>query len=182
MGWDNQSKLDSLRYVCGHCGSLVASATGYSGNSRRIYVCPHCDEVTIVMPGKTIPDALPGSSVNHLPADVLSLYDEARSCVSANCYTAAVLVSRKLLMNIGVAQGAKEGKSFLEYVDYLADKGFVPPNGRGWVDHIRKKGNEANHEIVLMSPGDAKELIAFLEMLLKFIYEFPNRIPAASTT
>lgn len=26
-----------------------------------------------------------------------------------------------------------------------------------------------------MSPGDARELIDFLEMLLKFVYEFPAR-------
>ena len=67
----------------------------------------------------------------------------------------------------------------MEYVQYLADKGFVPPNGKGWVDHIRKKGNEATHEISHMERGDAEELIAFAEMLLKFIYEFPAKVPAA---
>ena len=30
-----------------------------------------------------------------------------------------------------------------------------------------------------MAPQDAKDLIAFSEMLLKFIYEFPKQIPAA---
>jgi len=54
---------------------------------------------------------------------------------------------------------------------------IVPPGGHGWVDHIRKKGNEANHEIVLMSEDDAKDLISFAEMLMKFIYEFPAKIP-----
>lgn len=80
-------------------------------------------------------------------------------------------------MNIAVAQGAKEGESFVSYVEYLANAGFVPPNGRGWVDHIRNKGNEANHEIKLMGQADAEELIAFAEMLLKFIYEFPSKVP-----
>lgn len=83
-------------------------------------------------------------------------------------------------MNIAVAQGAEEGKSFISYVDYLASQGYVPPNGRGWVDHIRKKGNEANHEIVLMKKEDAEELILFTEMLLKFIYEFPMKIPSSN--
>jgi hypothetical protein len=81
-------------------------------------------------------------------------------------------------MNIAVAQGASEGNTFVSYVEYLATQGYVPPNGRGWVDHIRKKGNEANHEIALMSKTDADELVLFLEMLLKFMYEFPNKIPA----
>ena len=79
-------------------------------------------------------------------------------------------------MSIAVAQSAPEGKKFIEYVEYLADNGYVPPNGKGWVDHIRKRGNEANHEINLMSRADAEELISFSEMLLKFIYEFPARI------
>jgi hypothetical protein len=47
------------------------------------------------------------------------------------------------------------------------------------VDHIRRKGNEATHEIALMSQQDAEELVGFSEMLLKFVYEFPNRVPKA---
>jgi hypothetical protein len=81
-------------------------------------------------------------------------------------------------MNIAVAQGATEGLKFIEYVNHLADKGYIPPNGRGWVDHIRKKGNEATHEIALMTQADAEELLAFTEMLLKFVYEFPSRVPS----
>ena len=80
-------------------------------------------------------------------------------------------------MHIGVEQGAEEGKNFLHYVNYLADRGYVPPNGRHWVDHIRQKGNEANHEIRLMAREDASDLILFIEMLLKFIYEFPSMVP-----
>jgi hypothetical protein len=80
-------------------------------------------------------------------------------------------------MNVAVSQGAEAGNTFISYVEYLAANGYVPPNGKGWVDHIRKKGNEATHEIVLMSKDDAQELISFVEMLLKFIYEFPSRVP-----
>jgi len=82
-----------------------------------------------------------------------------------------------MLMHLAVAQGAKEGLAFIDYVDFLVKSGYVPPNGKHWVDHIRKKGNEANHEIVLMKEDDAKDLITFIEMLLRFIYEFPNSIP-----
>jgi hypothetical protein len=80
-------------------------------------------------------------------------------------------------MNIAASQGAPAGESFLKYVTFLSDKGYVPPNGKHWVDHIRKKGNEANHEIALMTKEDATELVEFSEMLLKFIFEFPNRVP-----
>jgi hypothetical protein len=118
-----------------------------------------------------------GQPVAHLPTDIEALYLEARRCTSASAYTASVLLCRKLLMNVAVSLGAKAGEPFIFYVEYLAANGYVPPNGKGWVDHIRKKGNEATHEIHLMKQGDAEELISFLEMLLKFIYEFPKKIP-----
>lgn len=126
-----------------------------------------------------IPGVSPGNEVGHLPKDIGALYNEARNAVAASCFTASVLTCRKLLMNIAVSLKADPGKRFVEYVDYLAQQGYVPPNGRGWVDHIRKKGNEATHEIVLMSRADAEELIAFSEMLLKFIFEFPAKVPPA---
>lgn len=52
---------------------------------------------------------------------------------------------------------------------------FIMSNS--WVDYIRRRGNEANHEIALMYSGDAEALVAFVEMILKFIYEFPSKVP-----
>ncbi|MCA0423195.1 MAG: DUF4145 domain-containing protein, partial [Proteobacteria bacterium] len=72
-----------------------------------------------------------------------------------------------------VSKGADAGKNFVEYVEYLASKGYVPPDAKDWVDHIRTKGNEANHEIVVMSQEEAKDLLSFVEMLLKLVFEFP---------
>lgn len=76
-------------------------------------------------------------------------------------------------MHIAVAKGAPAGDDFIKYVEYLADNHFIPPDAKQWVDHIRKKGNEANHQINIMSQNEAEELIIFCEMLLKLIYEFP---------
>ena len=182
MPWNNSYGLGPRRFTCGHCGNLVASVVGYVHDTGQqfIYVCPNCDNPTFYnAKQEPLPGVAFGNSVLHLPPTIESLYMEARRCTSASAYTASVLLSRKLLMNIGVAQGAEEGKPFIFYVEYLASNGYVPPNGKGWVDHIRKKGNEATHEIILMSDTDAKDLISFAEMLLKFIYEFPNRVPPA---
>lgn len=182
MVWHNSSNIGSKQYTCGWCNNLIATPQGFHSQANaghRIYICPHCDRPTAFIDNKPVPGVSYGANVNHLPADVSSLYEEARGCTAASCYTAAVLICRKLLMNIAVSQGAKVGGTFISYVEYLAANGYVPPNGKGWVDHIRKKGNEATHEIVLMSQEDAQELISFAEMLLKFIYEFPNRVPTA---
>ncbi len=108
------------------------------------------------------------------------MYDEARESYTASAYTGAVMICRKILMNIAVDKGAAAGESFLQYIEYLDQAGYLPPDGMGWVDYVRKRGNEANHEIQLMENEDAKTLIAFVEMLLRFIYQFPNMVPQAS--
>ncbi len=79
-------------------------------------------------------------------------------------------------MHIAVSKGAKQNLKFIEYVEYLSKNNYIPPDAKEWVDHIRSKGNEANHEIVIMAEEDAKDLLAFIEMLLKIIYEFPANI------
>ena len=187
MNWRARQEISPLQYDCGWCDNRVSSSSGYivgegttgTGKQRAaIYICPHCCGPTFVdLKGKHVPDMAFGSEVGHLPQDVSELYNEARHCTSNGAYTATVMLCRKLLMHIAVEQEAEDGRSFEYYVNYLAEKGFVPPNGRHWVDHIRQKGNEANHEIVIMNVEDARDLIQFLEMLLRFIYEFPQLIP-----
>jgi hypothetical protein len=188
--WHGVQQTRTKTYICGYCGSKVSSERGLpivSQNGAHFagcFICPNCQAATYFPPGgglEQIPGSTFGNDVAHVPAELHTLYCETRDCVSNGNYTASVLLCRKMLMNIAVQQGAEHNLAFIKYVDYLSDKGFVPPHGKQWVDHIRKKGNEANHEITLMSEKDAKELVIFVEMLLKFIYEFPNLIPKEPT-
>jgi len=182
MSWHGENQLESRKFRCGFCGNIVATDKGFFDDTgqKRVYPCPHCNNPSFFDPaGNQFPGVAPGNDVGHLPSELEAIYSEARRCVSVNAHTAAVLACRKLLMHIAVQQKAEPGKSFINYVEFLADNGYVPPNGKGWVDHIRKKGNEATHEIVLMKKEDAIELIDFAEMLLKFIYEFPAHVPTA---
>ena len=81
-------------------------------------------------------------------------------------------------MNISVSKGANLGESFAHYVKYLNDKNYTPPNSTDWVDHIRRKGNEATHDIPDIGKEDAIELLTFSEMLLRFVFEMPGRMQA----
>jgi len=180
VSWNQVGGIVPRSYTCGYCDNIVAGNQGYQDReieSRRIYICPFCNQPTYFShSGQQYPGVAQGNQVDHLPEEIGNLYEEARQCVSINSYTSAVLSCRKLLMHLAVEVGADEGKSFIDYVQYLADNGYVPPGGEKWVDLIRKKGNEANHEITLMSKDDAERLLSFLEMLLKFIYEFPAKV------
>ena len=154
-GWSGRQSIPSYAYSCGFCGNMVSSVLGYKAGTNQdgsgkqiasIVICPYCEGPTFIdMKGNHLPDVAFGSTVAHVPEKLNAIYDEARKCTSNAAYTAAILLCRKILMHIGVEQGAEEGKTFIFYVNFLADKGYVPPNGKHWVDHIRKKGNEARN-------------------------------------
>lgn len=160
--WANITGPSARQFTCGYCSNVVSSNMGWYTNNlpqEHIYVCPHCTRPTYFGDDGQVPGVAPGNEVAHVSEETARLYKEARLAVSISSFTAAVLAARKLLMHIAVEEGAKPGDTFIAYVEYLAANGYVPPRGKGWVDHIRKKGNEANHEIKLMTQEDAVELI-----------------------
>ena len=177
--WKDTTEVDSEAYTCGYCGKEAAPSRHYrdDSNSHRIYICPFCSQPTYVHSVTQIPGTAYGNPVGHVPEEVNHLYDEARRCMSVNCSTASAMTCRKILMNIAVDKGAKPNLHFREYVEYLAKNGYVSPDGKNWVAHIRDKGNEANHEIVPIARPEAEALITFVEVLLKTIYDFPKRLP-----
>lgn len=186
LTWREDKTIPSRSFTCGYCGHPIASEKGYTAFIKPhtasinacVLICHKCDRPTFIdWDNAQTPGVAFGNSVEDITdVSVASLYDEARRSTSATCYTLAVLACRKLLMHIAVAKGAKQGESFVSYVEFLSSGNFIPPDAKDWVDHIRKKGNEANHEINIMKKEDAEELLSFMEMLLKVIYEFPARI------
>lgn len=200
--WGGVEEIAPCDWTCGYCGLNVAGNLGYwrcDGRSHsdnpdharhkfrpchidqgfpRIVICPKCIKPTFFdLGGSQMPGVPFGAEVDHLPPDVASLYREARNCVTVSAFTASALATRKLLMNVAVSQGGDKNESFKYYVNFLASKGYVPPNASGWVDHIREKGNDATHEIPAIAASDAKDLLTFMEMILKLVFEFPNRVP-----
>jgi len=183
LRWGHVGTVGQVQYQCSYCGNKVGPNAGYHATppgqphlQAYIFICPTCTNPTYVNPqGIQIPAPRLGNDVKGISdVGVQTLYNEARDCTGVGAHTAAVLVCRKILMHVAVEQGAQPGQKFVEYVDHLDAKGFVPPNGKAWVDAIRKKGNEANHEIVQMAEADARQILQFVEMLLKFVYEFPS--------
>jgi Domain of unknown function (DUF4145) len=192
LGWGNPSNLPSRSYAYGHCGERVASVQGWSGagsfpnlphGNVFVYICHHCGGPTFFPPtGQQIPGAGHGETVKEVTDKAVDdLYQEARRSTAANAYTAAVLCCRKLLMHIAVSKGAATDLNFAAYVKYLIDNHYVPPGSDGWVDHIRQKGNEANHEVVIMGEKDAELLLTYCGMLLKMLYEFPATLQKATS-
>jgi hypothetical protein len=176
--------LTPVEFTCGYCNNPVGSDYGYrilqKNNATQVggvYICPSClGPVFRDLKGEFYPKPTAGNAVANLPDDISRLYNEARDCCGVGAYTASVLACRKILMHVAVDLGADGDQSFLQYVEWLHNQHHIPPNGKAWVDHIRQKGNETNHDIVIAQRPDAETLIKFTEMLLKVNYEFPGLI------
>ena len=187
----NSDGVQGVSYLCGFCDSNVGPSRRYKCNyqdsklrtlsSGNIYICPNCNKPTFISGNEQVPGQSFGDRIEFLPKDIEALYSEAKNCISINAYTSTVLSCRKLLMNVSVSKGAVEGKSFAFYVTYLEENHYIPPNSRDWVDHIRKKGNEATHEIPSISKEEAIELLEFTGMLLRFVYEMPGKMNKYAT-
>jgi hypothetical protein len=178
--WQHLDFLAPKAFTCGHCGNKVGSEKGDYTNAKLaglLYICPACNRPNFFFQDEQIPGPLPGKPIDSLPDFIEKLYTEAQRCISVSSYTASVLTCRKLLMHIGHDKGAPEGARFVEYITHLYDHHYIPPDGKGWVDYIRTKGNEANHEIVVSGKEEAIGLLVLTEMLLRIIYELPNRVP-----
>ncbi len=176
--WNNVATLGPRRFRCAECGSRVAQNAGFQGSQNAMILpCPSCGYPNYFRAEtqQTLP--APGAQVEGLPSDLHSLYEEARRAAGARAFTASVLVLRKILMHVAVEKGAQNPRTFQECVEFLDKAGYLTPGGKGWVDYIRRRSNEANHEIVLMTEQDASGLIEFAAIMLRVIYEFPARVP-----
>ena len=186
LSWASVQDQAKVRYKCGYCGTDTSPSKGWNtenvnGKMGFVLICTFCNKPSFVETQnrnvvKTTPSVVLGNEVNGLPEELRMLYDEARKCTSIGAHTSAVLTCRKILMHVAVEKGAPKGKGFIDYVNYLAVNNYIPPDGKEWVDHIRSKSNEANHEILIMDPKDSDDLISFTEMLLRLVYEFKHRL------
>ncbi|MGG0715080.1 DUF4145 domain-containing protein [Bacillus subtilis] len=183
--WYSIDRMDSKKYHCSHCDALVGPDIGYYcerqlGILGRIYICPNCNRPTYFETCEggiaQIPSPRYGKKIEYLPEEIEKVYTEIRDCMSHQLYTAGVLLARKLLMNIAVDSGAKEGESFVTYVNFLESEGIIPKDGKDWVDAIRQAGNIATHKIPSINQELAEEIVTFLEFLLRIKYEMPGRM------
>jgi len=185
MNWNNWERLESLsskEYTCGYCGKEVGTTHGYhhngSGQLTKIYICTNCGSPTYFsQEGNQHPGSLLGRNIENLPPDISEIYREIRESIKVANYTSAQLLGRKLIMHLAVSvANAKEGETFVQYVEHLKSAGYIPPNGETWINYVKKLGNEKNHEIKIGTVNEAKSILKFIEVLLIFIYEFGEKI------
>lgn len=156
---------------------LVGIPTGTTGDYRpRWMMCSVCGEGTVVTRQARVqyPAPLGGVEISGLPEDVDGAYHEARRAFSVGAFTACELVCRKILMHVAVDKGDKPGRRFVQYVNYLAEAGYVTPPMGPWVKLIKDHGNEATHDLPAVSAERAEGTLMFTAELLRLVYEMDH--------
>ena len=176
-------------YTCGHCNRYVTgrvvstylfpSPSGDIFFSKiRFLICPSCSmgsvSHNIDQIEDTLPGVKPGDNLEGLPPEINEAYNEARKCFSVKAYTGCELLCRKILMYIGVDKGAPEGQSFVSYLDYLEQQGFITPTIKEWADRIRKFGNLSTHDLTPPDKSRSEATFKFTMVLLRIIYEMEH--------
>lgn len=184
--WLDTEIITGQKYICGHCGTETGSSGGYTleyfdphfgkVNAGYILICTTCNFPTFKNDSKQVPHPKTVITVEHLPESLEKLFLETRDTISSGLFNSTVLLCRKMLMNLAVQEGADENKNFAYYVDYIENNGLITNKMKPWVDRIRLIGNTATHEIPDVSQDDAQLSFDFLVMLLKLVYEFPNKM------
>jgi hypothetical protein len=170
---------DWLQFTCGHCDTKVSGAVvcgSYSDHPPIKWIlCPNCNDGSVfARNGNLYPGVMFGPNIEGIPIEIEEAYDEARECMSINAFTAAELISRKILMHVAVEKGASEGDSFANYITFLEKAGFVTPPMKGWVSEIQKNGNKSTHKLASPSKERAESTVMFTAELLRLIYEMEH--------
>ena len=172
LQWPDTFPMRGRQYTCGYCGSAVTGNRGFPSEhpAHAVYLCAVCDKPTFFLGADQVPSPRYGNMVPNLPPALEALYIEACHCMSIEAYTSSVLLCRRILMHIAVAQGAAENQPFDVCLEFLIQRNIVPPRGMGWVETIRRRGDIATHEIPQLARSDADQFMTYIELLLRFTY------------
>ena len=173
-------------YVCATCGSkttgrVLCDLIRESDSAIVSWCICSCDEraptLIIERDGEVIAQ-YPTSKEFHVgpnwPTDLANLYEEASKTFAASAHTACAMVCRKVLMATACENGDDDGKTFVQYVDYIIDKVLTFPKARDAIKKIKDIGNEANHKIAFVAEPDARRSMQIVTYMLNTIYSLPS--------
>ena len=120
--------------------------------------------------------------LEHLPEEVGICWVEARRGVEDGNWNSAALMARSALqaaLRCHPDWNGNEKIPLIQEIDDFASKGHLPPIMKEWSNEVRLLGNESAHPIPgrdPIEPEDVYDIIEFLEFLLAYLYDLPDRI------
>lgn len=159
-----------------------------------LYLCPVCDNVTLIKTSKNSDDRdpedfsllteetilYPGVSIeeNGFPVAVRKSFEAALRVKNIEGGLCAIAIRRTLEMMCKDKQAV--GRSLYDKLSDLSNKGILPPILSDMATVLRELGNEAAHGIddTQFSEDIIEAMIKFTQVILDYVYHLPNRISA----
>jgi hypothetical protein len=114
----------------------------------------------------------------HWPEPVGRYWLQAKRNLKDENWDAAALMARSALQ-ITLRENKAKGDNLRKEIDDLAAKGILPPIIKEWSHEVRDLGNDTAHpkpDQPPTTPQDAKDVVRFLDFLLEYLYNLPERI------
>lgn len=163
---------------CSVCGGSQMAVIAITKDRATAWLrCVACSTGHVRNRDAVSPSVMPLRDPVGVPDVELNTWREVRKCLGIRANTAAVMMCRKILLHVAVAQGlpAQNSKgrapSFTDAVKYLEDEEVITKRMRKWVKKIKDVGNDANHEIMPVTAEQALDVATFTEQLLRLAYE-----------
>ena len=113
-----------------------------------------------------------------VPEELRLAHEEARRCLNAKAFTAAVVMSGRVLEGACKLQGVTE-RSLQKSLDKLHELGVIDGRLAAWAQALRRVRNAAAHySVERIDRQDAEDAIAYNEALLDYLYVLKDRFEA----
>lgn len=112
------------------------------------------------------------------PSKVGTYWLEAMRGLEVGNWNSAAMAARSALQ-LAVRDRGASGKNLKEEIEDLATKGLLPPLMKDWSHELRDLGNDGAHpkpDQELVIAQDARDVVRFLDYLLRYLYTLPKEI------
>jgi len=179
---------------CPHCGTSHVEAgeqfsqaidVKKSNIHWKIVRCqnPTCQKLVLVqieLPANIKGIYPPGSfeldSSIQISQEIRDDFKEAGLCLSASCYKASMVMSRRVLQRCLKEQGCTQ-RNLTDAIDYAIKEGILRKPFHKVATEVRQYGNLGAHpddeHLVNVNEENAKQVLDFVRLLIHDFYEVP---------
>lgn len=125
---------------------------------------------------QTYPEAKKVDSHPSWPNPIQQPFIELQQFVIENRQPVFIVMGCRMVLESVLKDLKGEGDDNFKRIDDLAKRGIITGSLKDWAHEIRKRGNDAAHDLNAGTPEEAAELVNFIKLLLHVCYELPEAI------
>jgi hypothetical protein len=124
---------------------------------------------------------MPSQTDKNIPEDLRRDLDEAKLCLSVQCYRACAVMARRCIQQACVNKGCKKD-NLVGQIAELTQAGHITKDIEEWATVVRWIGNDAAHPGgQAVSKDDAEDTLKLAEQFLHVLFVTPALAKARKT-